>query len=336
MEFLVSLPGSFDRVAVLLLVAVVVVLLACSAAISARAPTGVASGDCDEDEFRVIAHRGASAYAPENTLPAFRAALERGAVEVELDVQLSADDVVMLYHDKELARKTGERGTVRDHTAEQLQKMDIGRWFDEEHPEVEERFAGTPLDRLDAVFDEFGPRLCYHVELKSGDRELPRRTIAEVDRAGLRHRVRMTSFRLAQLRRSRALAPKVPHTLLIGRERKLRAALAKEVEEAEATAPPSDRSTAETLPLLDLQKREVELAASEGFDQVGIAASDLSLEIVRHAEKLGLTVRAYGIKSEADMERALDMETVGMTTDWPDRLFEAIRMRAETAEPPES
>ena len=70
--------------------------------------------------FRVIAHRGASAYAPENTLPAFERALELGASEVELDVQLSRDGALVLFHDRTLDGKTNLSGAVRDHTADAL------------------------------------------------------------------------------------------------------------------------------------------------------------------------------------------------------------------------
>ncbi len=87
--------------------------------------------------FRVIAHRGASAYAPENTLPAFERALEVGAAEVELDVQLSRDDVLVLFHDRTLDRKTNLTGRVRDHAADALRGADIGSWFDDQRPGVD-------------------------------------------------------------------------------------------------------------------------------------------------------------------------------------------------------
>ena len=70
--------------------------------------------------FHVIAHRGVSAEAPENTLPAFERALEIGVVEVELDAQLSRDGVPVLFHDGTLDAKTPLRGRVRDHAAEDL------------------------------------------------------------------------------------------------------------------------------------------------------------------------------------------------------------------------
>ena len=70
----------------------------------------------------MIAHRGLSAHAPENTLVAFRMALERGADGIELDLQPSADGVPMVIHDATLERTTDGRGAVRERTARELQQ----------------------------------------------------------------------------------------------------------------------------------------------------------------------------------------------------------------------
>ena len=262
--------------------------------------------------FQIIAHRGASAYAPENTLAAFRIARDLGAFEVELDVQLSSDDVVMLYHDSKLERKTGQAGTVRDYTSAQLQAMDIGSWFDRDHPDVDDKFAGTPINTLEQLFEAFGSELYYHVELKSGDPELARLTLAAIDRAGLRERVRFTSFNFEQVERSHALAPDLPNTLLI---RDAYTLLREATTEDEETPP---------LPVLRLQERKIDLARRAGFDQVGLASEDLSLEIVHYAAARGLPVRAWRIKSDADMLRAIEMGACGMTTNWPERLIREL------------
>jgi len=261
--------------------------------------------------FQIIAHRGASAHAPENTLAAFRIAQDLGAFEVELDVQLSSNDVVMLYHDSKLERKTGQKGSVRDYTSAQLQTMDIGSWFDREHPEVDEKFAGTTINTLEQLFEAFGSELYYHVELKSADPELARLTLDAIDRAGLHERVRFTSFFFEQVERSHALAADLPHTLLI----RDGYTLLREATEDEETPP---------LPLLGLQERKIDLAHQAGFDQVGLASEDLSLEIVRYAAARGLPVRAWRIKSDADMMRAIEMGACGMTTNWPERLIREL------------
>ncbi len=162
-------------------------------------------GDPDPfpDPFQIIAHRGASAYAPENTLPAFRLARKLGAVEVELDVQLTADDRVILFHDATLERKTAHAGRVRDHTLTELADVDIGTWFDREHADVEAEFAGTGLDLLSVLFEEMGRALFYHVELKDEEPALPRLTLEVIDRFALGDRVILTSLQFDHLERVR-------------------------------------------------------------------------------------------------------------------------------------
>jgi glycerophosphoryl diester phosphodiesterase len=262
--------------------------------------------------FQIIAHRGASAYAPENTLPAFARAHELGAFEVELDVQVSRDDVVIIFHDGELETKTGRRGRVRDYSAAELREMEIGSWFDRTHPEVSERFSGTRLMTLAELFDAFGDRLFYHVEFKAADAELPGLALAEVERVGLNGRVRWTSFRFEQLERARALDATIPITLLVRDAARLRG-------EVKGSIADQDEP-----PLFPIQKRWVDRAARAGFDQVGFPADDLGPEIVAYARGKGLQVRAWRIRNDADMRHAIAVGCNGMTTNWPDRLIREL------------
>ncbi|MBD2039570.1 glycerophosphodiester phosphodiesterase [Microcoleus sp. FACHB-672] len=84
-------------------------------------------------EIEIIAHRGFSAIAPENTLAAFSAAIQHGADSIEFDIQLSADGVSVVIHDATLDRTTGTAGTVTEKTLEQLKALDAGSWFSEEY-----------------------------------------------------------------------------------------------------------------------------------------------------------------------------------------------------------
>lgn len=77
----------------------------------------------------IIAHRGASKYAPENTLVSFRKAHEMGATWVEFDVMLTKDQVPIIIHDETLDRTTNGHGKVADTTWAQIQKLDAGSWF---------------------------------------------------------------------------------------------------------------------------------------------------------------------------------------------------------------
>ncbi len=92
-------------------------------------------------EVEIIAHRGFSAVAPENTLAAFAAAIEHGADAIELDVQLSADGIPVVIHDTKLKRTTGTKGKVFKKTLSELKQLDAGAWF---HPQ----FSGQQIPTL--------------------------------------------------------------------------------------------------------------------------------------------------------------------------------------------
>lgn len=97
-------------------------------------------------ELEIIAHRGFSAIAPENTLAAFHAAVQHQANSVEFDVQLSADGMPIIIHDSTLDRTTNGTGLVREKTLKELKTLDAGSWFDskfatEQIPTLQEALA---------------------------------------------------------------------------------------------------------------------------------------------------------------------------------------------------
>jgi glycerophosphoryl diester phosphodiesterase len=110
----------------------------------------------------VFGHRGAMAHAPQNTMAAFRAALDQGADGIELDVQLSADGQPVVIHDDTVDATTDGTGRVDRLDLSDIRKLDAGSWFAKE-------FAGTRIPLLDEVFEEFGSVLFVNVELKYSD-----------------------------------------------------------------------------------------------------------------------------------------------------------------------
>ena len=123
-----------------------------------------------------IAHRGARLEAPENTLAAFRAAVDAGADALELDVHLTADECLAVIHDDSVRRTTGARGLVAAMTLAQLKALDAGRWFGK-------AFAGERIPELAEVVAAASGRAGLFVEVKNpGDRaavvaaEVARRT----------------------------------------------------------------------------------------------------------------------------------------------------------------
>lgn len=150
------------------------------------------------DRPLIFGHRGASQRAPENTLPAFRAALEAGADGVELDVHLSADGVPVVIHDDRVDATTDGSGAVASLSLAQLRALDAG--------------GGARIPALEQVLREVGPYLWINVEVKV-HQGLPA-IVAAVRRTDMAARVWFSSFRPYTLYRLRALAPDVACGLL--------------------------------------------------------------------------------------------------------------------------
>ena len=263
------------------------------------------------DSFRVIAHRGASAHAPENTLPAFERAIEMGASEVELDIRFSADEEIMVFHDDDLQRKTGHLGRVRHHTAEDLSRMDIGAWFDRTHPDSVESFQGTYLNSLKEVFEQLGSRVFYHIEIKGWEDWLPLRLLQEIDRFDLRAQVTVTSFSMRPLIQMRSLSDQVPICFLLR-------------DAADAIHSAEFRPELEGLDLAEVYDYWIDASAVAGFDQVGIRAAGLRPRMLTRAADRSLEVRGWGVRDEADLARLIALGAVGATVDWPGRGIEIV------------
>ncbi len=108
----------------------------------------------------IIAHRGASGNAPENTLAAFRVAVEMGATFIETDLHLTRDAQFVAIHDASLQRTTNGAGAVRDMTLAELKELDAGRWFDHS-------FIGERIPTLEEILT-FGREhdVVFYLEIK--------------------------------------------------------------------------------------------------------------------------------------------------------------------------
>jgi glycerophosphoryl diester phosphodiesterase len=118
-----------------------------------------------------IGHRGASAYAPEHTIEAYDLALEQGADYIEIDLQMTADGVLVALHDKTLNRTADApegvpeqycRGLVSKKTLEQIKMCDVGSWFSPE-------YAGEQIPTLEEIFERYGTSVNYYIETKNPD-----------------------------------------------------------------------------------------------------------------------------------------------------------------------
>lgn len=159
----------------------------------------------------VIAHRGASSAAPENTLAAFRLARRLGAGMVELDLHQTKDRRLVVIHDSSLTRTTGVRAAVASRTVAEVADLDAGSWFSP-------RFARARVPTLEAALAALGPRMAVNIEMKSGRRPYPgleARLVALLRRLGWVRRALISSFHLAPLARVRRLHPTIAIGILV-------------------------------------------------------------------------------------------------------------------------
>jgi glycerophosphoryl diester phosphodiesterase len=163
----------------------------------------------------IIGHRGASALAPENTLSAFKLALEDGAAGVELDVRLAGDGVPVIIHDSTLRRTALREGVVSRMTSAELGQIDVATWFYRKHPNLD-RLASSrqSVPTLEQVFDFFKQRPTnsevIYVEMKTDQAEDTYIDLAEsvaqlVNAHQLHSRVVVVSFHLKALARMKTI-----------------------------------------------------------------------------------------------------------------------------------
>ena len=158
----------------------------------------------------IFAHRGASAYAPENTLASFELAIQQGADAIELDAKLTSDGHAIAIHDLTVDRTTGAHGKVEEMSLAKLRSLDAGSFFSP-------KFQGEKIPLLEEIFEAFGKRTLINVELSNHD--TPHDNLVEtvcmlVKKFNLQNRILFSSFHPRSLAKARALLPEVPRGLL--------------------------------------------------------------------------------------------------------------------------
>ena len=233
----------------------------------------------------VIAHRGASAYAPENTLAAFRRAVELGAQFIETDLQFTRDFHWVVLHDEALDRTTNGKGRVQNHTLRQLRNLDAGSWFAPE-------FAGERIPTLVQVL-EFSreTNVVLYLEIKSDASSGPHHGLVNALRAAKRvDDVVVISFNPANIENLLHLEPGLMTGLLFDR------------------------------PFRDA----VEQAGSLGARQLLPRGDRLTPELVEQAHSAGLKLVTWTLDDPAQMRYAMAAGVDGIMSNYPDRLRKTV------------
>jgi glycerophosphoryl diester phosphodiesterase len=259
---------------------------------------------------KVIAHRGASAHAPENTLASFRKAIEAGADGIELDVRLSKDGVPMVIHDSTLVRTAGMNTRVADLTAEQLSRVDAGSWFNAANPaRTKAEFADEGVPSLRTVLELFerieGP---IYVEVKCETENevspLVDAVCREIADPSWRSKVIVGSFRLGVIPRARTVLPGVRTAALF---------------------------TPKIMRLLRKEKYLINIAREFGADHLSVHKSLVSRNLVRKAAKCNMPVTVWTVNSPRWVPRATDRGFYAVITDDPAKLLAGRDPRGRAA-----
>ncbi|HLL39535.1 MAG TPA: glycerophosphodiester phosphodiesterase [Rubrobacteraceae bacterium] len=255
-----------------------------------------------------IGHRGASGYAPEHTIPAYDLTLKQGADYIEIDLQMTADGVLVALHDDTLdrtARGPAENctGLVIEKTLEQIKTCDVGTWFNERYPQyANPEYVGLQIPTLEEIFQRYSHRTNYYIETKNpeaapGMEEELLRLMEEynlIKPAAKRWQVLIQSFSPESLQKIHALEPSLPLIQLY-----------------------SSRETSEEI--------QAKLAAAQAYAVgIGPSKSDVDADLVTAAHELCLDVHPYTVNETAEMEALISLGVDGMFTNFPDRLEQVL------------
>ena len=249
---------------------------------------------------RVIAHRGFSGAAPENTIAAVRAAIEIQADMAEIDVTLTADGHIVVIHDETLDRTTNGGGLVSDFGLTALQQLDAGSWF-------APRFAGERIPTLDTVLDEVEGRILLNVEIKSEsvDRGVVPKLASSIRKRGMIDQVVVSSFSPTALEQMHSEAPEIRTAVLYNTK-------------------------------FHQGRDAVEIVTGLGATVFNIKRQRLTKKMMRRCEDNDIPVGIYTVNKPRRMRRLVKKGIDAIFTDHPDRLLEVLNPTATSTPAPAS
>ncbi|MBI3405568.1 MAG: glycerophosphodiester phosphodiesterase [Acidobacteria bacterium] len=233
----------------------------------------------------IIAHRGASGYAPENTMAAFRRAVNMGVSFIETDLQLTRDARLVAMHDPTLDRTTNAQGPVKEYTLAELHNLDAGSWFDK-------KFAGERIPTLeDIVTFARETDVVFYLEVKANDTwGVEHSLVAALRRLNEVAHAAVISFDLNALSNVRKLDPTLISGFLFDK--------------------PRESAIADVL--------------RNGVRQIAPHHKLLTKKLVSDAQAAYLQVITWTVNEPNEMHTALSTGVNGVMTDYPDRLLKVL------------
>lgn len=245
----------------------------------------------------VVAHRGASAYAPENTLAAIKKALAMGVDMVEIDVQLTKDKQVVLMHDLTVDRTTNGKGRVRDLTFDEIRKLDAGSWFSNE-------FAGEKIPTLEEVIETIKGKCKLLIEVKrvkTKKPEIEAKIVQLIDKYNAQNWCVVQSFETQVVKNIQTLDKSIECHKLV-------------------------TMNISVLPLhLDSRIKTGTIYKYKTVQAINPYFKMLNKRKVNKIHSRGQKIFTWTVNEQEDMKRLIDMGVDGIITNYPDRLIELLK-----------
>jgi glycerophosphoryl diester phosphodiesterase len=247
----------------------------------------------------IIAHRGTSAFAPENTLAAFRRAIEDEADGIEFDVRISKDGVPVVFHDSTLQRMARVKERVSHLALNELQDLELGSWFNRKFPRrADDKFIGETIPTLSQTFDFLrGFQGRIYLEIKGFPRETPatvEAVIKKIQKTDLLPRVILKSFNLGAIAQAKKNLP--------------------EIRTAALFAP-------KVVSLLRRKYRLIEQAREYSADELSLHRSLATRKFVESASAENLPITIWTADRPIWVKRAIDFGIQAIITNNPARLI---------------
>lgn len=257
-----------------------------------------------------FAHRGGAGLWPENTLEAFRGAVELGCSHLETDLRVSRDGEIVLMHDAVLDRTTNGSGPVSAHTLAELRQLDAGYRFSPDGKTFPRRGQGVTIPTF-AELVAAAPGVCFNVEIKErGQVDLPRALLAFVERHGITDRIIVAAEQHELVRDFRRLSGGRIATSASRREC-LQFWFA---------------SRLQLTGFVRLPYQALQIPVRFGHREL------VTPRLLDAAHRAGLAIHVWTIDDAAEMHRLLDLGVDGLMSDHPDRLRGVVRGRMTRGE----
>lgn len=237
--------------------------------------------------MKIFAHRGASRYAPENTMPAFKLAEKQGADGIELDLQLTKDNIPVIFHDEKIKRTTNGVGFIKDYTFKELQQFDAGSWFNR-------AFKDTKIISFTEFLEWFvDTKLLLNAELKTNVfdyRGIEEIVLHQIEKYDIKDRTTVSSFNEKSIERARKLDSNIQLAWL----------------------------TSRAIPEIDRFLNHI------GANQIHIKTSLVPSRMVNFLNAQQIPFRVYTVNRPIHFRRALQFNAEGIFTDLPDVMRQLI------------